>query len=176
MFFDFLQKRKLLDEYKVQNKVLSNLTSTSNQLEALVKNMYRQIDKTHADSVIEDIEVKSTAERFFRDLFNYFSVTGFSKTNIKSLLDISTNQEWFNYLIETNDFELMKEVKSSDSGQTSDILVHHQTNTCISVLGDISNASRKRLDEYQEGFIAFTKLTNPQKKEILANWVVGNTS
>jgi hypothetical protein len=166
MFFDFLQKRRLADEYQLNNRLLSNLTSTTEKLEEIVKSMYRQVDQ-HADTVIDHVETMAQAEKFFRDLQSYYSVRLFPRTPVEKLLAIPTSQPWYRFLSSTNDFEIIPNVSDEDGDRTSDILTHKDTRSCISVEGDLSQYEESTVQDYEKDFLAFTKLSIDQKRQIV---------
>lgn len=176
MFFDLLQKRRLADEYQFNNRLLSNLTTTTEKLEEIVKSMYRQFDRTHADTVIENVEIKSLAEKLFRDLHRYFGQTLFIKTSIDKLMKISTSQTWYKFLTDTDDFKMKRNILEADSERRTNILVRNDTSTCISVEGDMRSSSINKNKEYKLGFRAFAKLSSKQRREILMQYVSDNSA
>jgi phosphoribosylformylglycinamidine (FGAM) synthase PurS component len=172
MFFDFLSKRRLADEFQLSNRLLSNLSTSTEKLEEIVKSMYRQMDKVHANTVIENVELKSQAEKFFRDLRAYFNEQLFKKTPIKKLMTISTDQPWYKFLIETNDFVLEKDVQNANSKLLSNILVKKDTNLCISIEGSLSSSQIKQNQDYENGFRAFAQLQPEQRIKLLESYTI----
>ena len=162
MFFDFLQRRQLAGQYESHNQLLSTLTSTTGQLDDLVKRLYRHVDEDNADSVIEDVELRSEAERFFREIFGYFGLPGFYLTPLEQLVKAQTDCSWFQFLANTEDFDIETNATESPSGRNLDILTHLGTATCIGLTKPYSDPTKIAL--YDHSFEAFTKLTSAAKE------------
>lgn len=173
MMFDFLQRRQLAEQYEGQNKLLSSLTATTGQLEDLVKRLYRRADGAQAEAVIENVELKSKAEQFFRDLFRYFGLPGFSRTPLDVLAALPPKDTWYEWLASTSDFKIVRDVKEKGTGRRQDILGHDATNTCFYVRGvDLNPSERKKIADFEELFSAFVRLDQSQKREVLAPYVI----
>ena len=158
-----------------QHKTVAEFVAHT-KLEEIIKKVYRQVDQAHADTVIDHVEAKADAERFFRDLRAYYDVRLFPRTSIDKLLSIPTNQPWYKFLDRTDDFEILEHVQSGGSEQWSDILTHRDTNVCISIGGDLSNDEINKLDDYEKGFRAFAELTVDQRREIIKQFAAANKS
>lgn len=166
MFFDFLQQRRLADEYQDQRKVLSDLTSATSQLGEIVKTMYRQMDKTHANTVIGAAEDRSKAMQFFKELFAFYKVPGF-KCDIETLVKLDTNRPWYEFLVNTKEFYIHPDVFTGSTSRKTDVLTHVDSNRCISVEGDLTSMDNKKFAAFQNTFEAYARLSPKQKKEIL---------
>lgn len=166
MFFDFLQQRRLGDEYQHQRKVLSDLTSATSQLGEIVKTMYRQMDKAHANEVIGAAEDRSKATQFFKELFNYFNTAGF-KCDMGTLVKLDTNRPWYDFLVSTKEFLIHPDVFTGSTKDKTDVLTHTDSNRCISIRGDLTSSDKKTNAEYQHTFECFARLSSDQKKEVL---------
>lgn len=171
MFFDFLSKRRLADEFQLSNRLLSNLSTSTEKLEEIVKSMYRQVDHVNANTVIENVELKSQADKFFRDLRIYYKITLFKKTSLDELMKIPTNQPWYKFLLKTNDFKLEKDIREEGTNRKTNILVREDTNKCISVDGELSSHDIEAIEEYEKGFRAFSKLLPEQRRELLEFYI-----
>jgi Domain of unknown function (DUF4062) len=177
MMFNFLQRRQLAEQYESQNKLLSSLTATTGQLEDLVKRLYRRADEAQADSVIQNVELKSKAEQFFRDLFRYFGLQGFSRTSLDVLLGLPSATTWYEWLASTPEFDVVLNVVEEDSGRRLDILSHEATNMVLYVQGtDLKPYERKTIAEFEELFTAFSRLDPKQKRDVLAPYVLSEAA
>jgi len=171
MFFDFLRRRGLTEQYENQARLLSQLAATGTQLEELVKGMYRKLDQPHAEVAIADAEAKSQAEKFFRDLFQYYSVSGFRKLDLKKLAQITVKQEWFDFLVATGDFRITKDITERDGSHRSDIVTSNYTDNCVSFRGELRPGAIARTNSLERGFAAFAKLSPQARREVLAQFI-----
>lgn len=168
MFFDFLQKRKYTNELKLQQNVLSDLKSTGEQLEEIVKTIYRKLDADNANNVIETVEHKAAAEKLFRDLRSYFSVPLFTRTLFNELISIPIPDSLEKFLTATKDFYILKDVPNDEGDSTTDIMCHHATNTCYGISGDLTGYEINRKKDFHDGYNSFLKLTKEEREEVLS--------
>jgi hypothetical protein len=170
LMFDLLQRRQLSEQYEHQNKVLSALTATTGQLEDLVKRLYRRADGSAADAVIAQLEHKSKAEQFFRDLFSQFEAEGgFLKTTLDELLALPVKQTWVEWVVSTKDFGL--KVQEAEGYRVS-YVVSIESNVGVFVEAPkLPSRWWKIVSELQELFDAFMRLEQTQKREVLGPFV-----
>lgn len=176
MLFDFLRRRSLTEQYESQARLLSQLAATGTQLEELLKGVYRKLDQPHAEAAIADAQAKSQAEKFFRDLFRYYGVSGFRKLDLNKLAQITVKQEWFDFLAATGDFHISKNVTETDGSHRSDVVTSNYTNNCASFRGELRDTDIARADNFERGFAAFAKLSPEARREVLAQFIEGGNA
>lgn len=124
MFFDFLRTKEIKSQIDATNHLLSNLKSSNNKLEELVKSLYLNSseDSSSAQNTIDGIEIYSMMEDFFNKIIEKIDKTLIDKRGLKrknqfleSLLTIdiqeiakipTENKNCFEYLLNLNIFNI----------------------------------------------------------------------
>jgi hypothetical protein len=106
MFFEALHQRKQMAEAKAQTALLGKLTSTTEQMEQLVKMIYQRVDEASAPSVIKNVEMRSDAAEFFRELANMYEQIIFGGFSPDDLIREPLPASWVDFVARTSEFEV----------------------------------------------------------------------
>ena len=176
MMFDFLQRRQLAEQYETQNKLLSSLAASTGQLEDLVKRLYRKADESQADAVIQIVELRSRAEQFFRELFNYFSLQGFGAASVEVLAADPQELTWYEWLASVSEFHLSQgalQAREESKPLMVNVLSYPGSHKVLVLAGtDVSDSNVRKSAELQDGFDAFRRLDEHQRREVLEQYVI----
>ncbi len=103
MFFEYLRTREFKEQFKTTNQLLLALNSSSDKLEAIVKNIYQNVDKDHFIENMKKIEIEARAKFFIDNTFEKLCPGGvyLASTQIKeNMLSIEpSTYQWYEYLI-----------------------------------------------------------------------------
>ncbi|MDP2225493.1 DUF4062 domain-containing protein [Nitrosomonas sp.] len=176
MFYSLLQQRKISEDYNEQRTLLSDMKAATEQLGLLMKNMYRQLDKTNANTVITNAEERTVAEKFFRDIFDYFRIPGFISTSLDTLLSLVGRKEWFNFLAATHDFEFVSPYYALEHGEKRKTKALGCIKTHLGIIIEPEDRPDfvKKLAEFEKGFAAFNNLSAIHQKELLEKFVISS--
>ena len=171
LFFDLLQQRKINEQYKDTNTLLSGLMSTSSKLEDLVKSLYRNLAETEADNVIGLVDKKSMATSFFVQLGQIFGFEYFGLLSDEKIYKLKVNMKWFRYLETTGDFEIAVDVTDT-GGNAFDYIVFKEKNRAFMIRGKLSDNTKALISKLEESYSAFKSLDKIQREEILSPYVL----
>ena len=166
MFFDFLQKRRQNQEIKIANTLLSKLSTTSNKLEELVKNLYLDFNKTEAESIINLIETKSMANAFFNEIFRRLGYLSFDRDKTDKLLMMNLDIPWYEFLEKTGEFECTYDAEDGE-GNKFDLLINKQNNAALPFNGPLDKDDLKINKICEKGYNAFKSLNPDQRNKVL---------
>lgn len=110
LMFDFLNNRLKNKDQQVVNQTLDNLTLINRKTEELVESIYRQLKPNEAVLEIENANRVMNGSKFYSRVFRLYNIKKFSLPFDKIARIDTKSHEWYEYLVETKDFELVKSI------------------------------------------------------------------
>ena len=166
MFYEFLLDRTNKTKLESANQTLSQLNTMSKKIEELVENIYRKVDETQANTVIENIDRKAEALSFFNSIEKKARGLIISNKDIDKIMKIPNNQTWYNWLANWPFFEIIKNVVCENG--KSDVLGHVETRFIIAYIGgDLSDENKRENEEYRKKYESFKTFNKSERKKIL---------
>jgi len=158
MFFEFMQQRNADEQLRANRNLLDNISTASDKVEELVKRLYRHLDGAGADAIIEDVETRSKARRFYESLP---ATTRGRATPFDPDVDPNACQDWLDYF-------------ATATGGNVD-RAFPEGNIVITWGGIgrmiVSDKESKRFStNQQELFQLVQKLTAELRAEVIADW------
>jgi hypothetical protein len=170
MFYELLLDRASKAKLESANQTLSQLDTMSKKIELLVENIYRKVDKTQADTVIESIDKKAEALSFFKNIEKKLGRSFLFDGDIDKVIKMSVNQAWYNWMANFPEFERVNNIASYERKDKVDVLLHKPTRKVIAFIdGDLLDKDKKENEEYRSKFESFKNLDEGERREILAS-------
>ncbi len=107
LMYDFLNQRLKYKDQKIVSQTLDNLTFINKKTEEIVENIYKQLMPKTAQESINTTDKILNGARFYNSIFNMFELKGFSKSIDEIAIINPSKHTWYEYLAETNKFELV---------------------------------------------------------------------
>ncbi|CAG19724.1 DUF4062 domain-containing protein [Photobacterium profundum] len=170
MLFDFLLRAKNEGQTAITNKLLSDLSQASRKTEELVKFVYSKLDEANAETVINSVSEKVNAEKFVSLVLGMTGGSTLNSTDIERLLKIPVDKTWYEYLIESSDFEedeqydIEEDVvyRSLWSPSINNYRMVLSKTDDSNIMEDINN------EDFEESFNSLKRLDRDTQKEILS--------
>lgn len=173
MFYDFLSKRSLSQQYDTQLKILSDISSISSKMEGLVEQIYRHVDEPNADTVIATAETKSKADKFFKEVFTFFSIDYLTVTiDYNKFADYSNKLSWFEFLAKTDSFEVSKDssIRTNEGEGKATLLM--KKNSGQGIVVDGFGVSSKMTKKFSELYKCFASIDQQSKIELIDKYSI----
>jgi len=169
MFYEYLSDKANKAKLESANQTLSQLNTMSKKIEELVENIYRKVDETQADTVIENIDRKAEALSFFEDIEKQVGQEILCEVDLDKIMKISINQAWYNWMANWPDFEI-SHVTDVNKNKKHTILWHSGTRRVIAHIGgDLSDINKRNNEEYKNKFDSFKAFNKDERQKILEN-------
>ncbi len=167
MFFEFLSHRSVSNQLKSTNESIANLSVASKKIEALIKNVYRQVDEVGANSFIDIIDAESEASMFFITVGKRINNENFVPMLSENTLGEVPPTNWWEFLIKLDGFEYKKNV-FVDDGRKISMIIYRPTNNIVAILdGELSENERKVVSKLSHSYQAFKGLPKESRIKIL---------
>ncbi len=111
----------------------------------------------------------SDGEKFFRDIFDYCRISGFTLTSLRALQGILGEKVWFNFLAATSDFSVTNQ---APFGQNTNSLLCRSSRIGIIIENEKRPDFVKVLNEFEREFAIFSNLSKTQQTKILEKFVM----
>lgn len=168
MMCDFLNKRLKEKEHIKLTQLFDNLSLVNKKTEEILENIYKKVNKTGATKQIQEIDKEIEATKFFKKIFREYDVKAFVRKTPEQIAHINPmNLSWIDFLVETDDWYVNKEVKI-DNERIVDILFL-KDGYGLEVGGDTKDYTTKRDIELTKFFDAYKSLTEEQRLKVLNN-------
>ncbi|HBG77429.1 MAG TPA: hypothetical protein DDW84_01075 [Phycisphaerales bacterium] len=169
MFYELLADRASKAKLESANQTLSQLNTMSKKIEELVENIYRRVDETQADTVIEALDRKAEVLSFFRKIENIVGHSIIFEVEIDEIMKIPLNQSWYDWLAKVPGFEIIKDVDIHGANKTkANMLAHLESKRIIApISGDLLNEDKKENEECRRKFESFKHFNEEERRKIL---------
>jgi hypothetical protein len=172
MFFDFLSQRSVSNQLKSTNDSVANLSIASKKIEELIKGIYRQVDEAGANDSISVIDAESEATVFFELVGKAIDDLFFVPFDLFDKLSANTPENWWDFLLEIDGFELLHEVRSQD-GRLTSLLVYNtkkRSHGVSDIEGELNNSEISTRDKFEKSYTFFLKLSEESKKKVMSKY------
>lgn len=171
MFYEFLLDRTNKTKLESANQTLSQLNTMSKKIEELVENIYRKVDETQANTVIESIDRRAEALSFFKDIEKVVGHDILYDVELDKVMKISINQAWYNWMANWPDFEIVNNVEIG--GKRKNLLVNSETRRAVACIsGDLSDRDKRKNEEYRKKYESFKTFNKSERQKILKSLAI----
>lgn len=171
MFYEFLLDRTNKTKLESANQTLSQLNTMSKKIEELVENIYRKVDETQANTVIESIDRRAEALSFFKDIEKVVGHDILYDVELDKVMKISINQAWYNWMANWPDFEIVNNVEIG--GKRKNLLVNSETRRVVACIsGDLSDRDKRKNEEYRKKYESFKTFNKSERQKILKSLAI----
>lgn len=169
MFYDFLQERTSSNQLKATTSLLKNISIAGEKVEELVKNIYRSVDESGADAIIDSVEKHSLAKEFFEDIFTDYVVSHMSLDYVKVLSSTPRKGKWYEYIADATGGEIDTVEASDELGQITDFTIIQWIGFAVAVDSPKKPHLKSGIKcrKQQERFNAVKQLKDPELREIV---------
>jgi len=100
------------------------------------------------------------AEQFFKEVLKCFKLDSFKTVSSMDMLLI-VQEEWYNYLLETKEFGILKDIENMD------FFVCTTSKSGIAFKGDLNKEETERLEQFKELYKHFHQLDMNAQGDVL---------
>ena len=169
MMYDLLAERSRNDNARITNRLIDDLTIAAKKSEELIKVLLRTTDIEHAEDKISEIELIAKARSFPNLLANAFNGNYISMLNVDQFPDPKEYKYWYDFLLATNDFVIVKNVNYG----VKTCLLHDKGKAYLE-LGSESELQNNTIgfNEIQSAFEALKQVDSDTRKSILEEFTI----
>jgi hypothetical protein len=173
MFFEYLIDRKMRKQSEITFASLSQLETASNKIVQIVENIYKRVDANKANIVLDEINRKEEAAKFFNKISIRINSQLFLPADFISEMDLLLkNIEWYNFLGNIRGFHLTYGISDRQESRKTDVVAHDESSIIIgNFKGDRTGKEILEANEYQKHYIAFQKASPDMQKEIVSAYM-----
>ncbi len=168
MFFDFLARRRVRDQFETTNTALSALSLASTKLENLVKSLYKHVGPADAEDAIRAVDAKAAAEKFFTLLFSGSLTRVFPTATQDELLALDLSVPWDQFLTNTGDLR-EADVRAPD-GRNTKVVYSVDPDILVDVAGAMDEGEERRSKDMAEAYEYLKALEPDQRKELFSQY------
>jgi hypothetical protein len=174
MMNEFLNQRDRVKNQQKTYNLIENLTLANRKTEELIENIYKKIDNTKANKVIENIDIEIEARKFLNDVLQFFHLSKFQEFQISAILKLDLNKMNFIDFVssipeiridtEVEDGKIIKMVWCEEGGVGYDI---EEIDGKFRLLQDYFKEEEK---SFNRGLETFKLLNKERKSKVLNNY------